>query len=127
MSETHSAGLQTEFYSDRNVLTISLHASSSGMIAIATGLQFHTFTGLIDEVGAEGAEGFNINIPFHGLEERLFSLSLPHLSLTSISPVFGDSEYLGAFYSIVLPIANAFRPDLVIYVPGLLLDYGSCL
>ncbi len=70
--------------------------------------------GLISEVGSDGALGFNVNIPFNRGDE-----SLVIFILLVLSKEFGDSEYLGAFHTVVIPIASAFRPSIVILAAGL--------
>merc|ERR1711962_759508 len=52
-----------------------------------------------DMVGEGTGKGFNINIPFNGRK-------------------MGDSEYLLAFQSLVLPIAYQFQPELVLVSAG---------
>jgi acetoin utilization deacetylase AcuC-like enzyme len=83
---------------------------------------------LSSEVGGEGAEGFNLNIPFptqNGEGTNIFDiLCFEELNLMLFSE-FGDSEYLGSFYSIVVPIGQAFRPDIVILAAGLLCFLAS--
>lgn len=46
--------------------------------------------------------GFNINIGWGG----------------SLNPPMGDAEYLAAFRSIVMPIANDFQPDIILVSSG---------
>ena len=52
-----------------------------------------------DMVGEGLGQGFNVNIPFNGRK-------------------MGDTEYLMAFQSIVLPIAYEFDPQLVLVSAG---------
>lgn len=52
-----------------------------------------------DMVGEGPGKGFNVNIPFNGRK-------------------MGNSEYLVAFQSIVLPIAYEFNPQLVLVSAG---------
>jgi len=46
--------------------------------------------------------GFNVNIGWGG----------------SLNPPMGDAEYLAAFRSIVMPIAQDFQPDVVLVSCG---------
>lgn len=46
--------------------------------------------------------GFNVNIGFSG----------------GVDPVIGDAEYLSAFRSIIMPIAEEFKPDFVFISAG---------
>ncbi|MCX6677572.1 MAG: histone deacetylase [Methanothrix sp.] len=55
-------------------------------------------TGRADEVGEDGAEGFTVNVP------------LPAGT--------GDAGYLMAYREILLPIANEFKPDIVLVSAG---------
>ena len=50
-------------------------------------------------VGEASGEGFNINVPFNGRK-------------------MGDAEYAMAFQSVVLPVAQEFRPELVLVAAG---------
>ena len=50
-------------------------------------------------MGQGEGEGFNVNIPWNGLQ-------------------FGDSEYMLAFLQVVLPIAQEFRPQLILISAG---------
>ncbi len=75
------------FYSDRKVLFIDLH-----QIGIYPG------TGYVDEIGAEGGEGFTVNFPL--------------VAGTS------DKAYELIFDEIILPLAREFNPELVIRYGG---------
>ncbi|MCZ6836621.1 MAG: histone deacetylase [Planctomycetota bacterium] len=59
---------------------------------------FYPGTGHVDEVGYGQGEGKTINLP--------------------LPPELGDDEYLGLFLEIVMPIAKAFDPDLVLVSAG---------
>lgn len=54
------------------------------------------------QVGSGGAQGFNVNIAFGG----------------NLDPPMTDVEYLAAFRTIVLPIAQQFNPDIVLVSAG---------
>ncbi|TSK92924.1 Histone deacetylase 4 [Bagarius yarrelli] len=90
----HGNGTQQAFYSDPNVLYLSLHRYDDG--------NFFPGSGAPDEVGAGPGVGFNVNMAFTG----------------GLEPPMGDVEYLAAFRSIVMPIANEFAPDVVLVSSG---------
>ncbi len=85
----HGNGTQSIFYSDPNVLTISLHQDRC----------YPADSGGIDERGEGAGAGANLNIP------------LPAGS--------GEGAYLEAFERIVLPALERFGPELVIVASGL--------
>lgn len=58
----------------------------------------YPFTGKVDEVGAGAGVGYNVNVP------------LPRFT--------GDGGYVRAFQQVVVPIAEQFRPDLIIVSAG---------
>lgn len=84
----HGNGTQHAFYGDPSVLFVSLHQD---------GL-YPEESGSLDEVGEGDGAGFNVNVP------------LPAGS--------GDAAYQAAFDRVVLPIARAFRPELVLVSAG---------
>lgn len=84
----HGNGTQKMFYQDKRVLYVSLHQAP-----------FYPGTGTPEEVGASGAEGYNVNI--------------------AIPPQAGPNAYAEAFQTIVLPILNAFEADIVLVSAGL--------
>ena len=55
--------------------------------------------GALLEVGSGAGKGYNVNIPW------------PHEGV-------GDTEYLAAFHSIIMPIALAFNPQVVLVSAG---------
>lgn len=59
---------------------------------------FYPGTGQADEVGGPGAEGFNVNVP--------------------LPPACGDADYREVFEQVLLPIGEAFRPELVLVSAG---------
>lgn len=89
----HGNGIQHAFYTDPNVLYVSLHVFQGGKF----------YPGLPDGnsnyCGDGAGLGKNVNIPWaeHGM---------------------GDAEYLYAFQEIIVPIATEFDPDLVIISAG---------
>ncbi|KAG7492311.1 hypothetical protein MATL_G00013610 [Megalops atlanticus] len=90
----HGNGTQQAFYSDPSVLYISLHRYDDG--------NFFPGSGAPEEVGAGPGEGYNVNIAWTG----------------GVEPPMGDVEYLTAFRTVVMPIANEFSPDVVLVSAG---------
>jgi acetoin utilization deacetylase AcuC-like enzyme len=84
----HGNGTQTAFLGDPNVLFISLHQDDL----------YPPGWGAVDQAGEGKGEGTTVNIP------------LPAGT--------GNVGYLCAFERIVLPVAIAFRPELVIVSAG---------
>ncbi|XDV35640.1 hypothetical protein PO909_005542 [Leuciscus waleckii] len=84
----HDNETEQMFYTDPNVLYISLH--------------HYDGTGGPNRTGSDGAEGFNVNVAWSG------GLSLP----------MGDAEYLAAFRTVVMPIAHEFSPNVVLVSAG---------
>ncbi|KAL2081542.1 hypothetical protein ACEWY4_023395 [Coilia grayii] len=69
----HGNGTQQAFYSDPNILYVSLHRYDDG--------NFFPGSGAPDEVGSGPGVGFNVNMAFTG----------------GLEPPMGDAEYLAAF------------------------------
>lgn len=90
----HGNGTQEVFYSDPNVLYISLHRYDDG--------NFFPGSGSPAEVGSGAGEGFNVNVAWTG----------------GLNPPMGDAEYLAAFRTVVMPIAQEFSPDVVLVSAG---------
>ncbi|KAK2897961.1 histone deacetylase 7 isoform X1 [Channa argus] len=90
----HGNGTQEVFYSDPSVLYISLHRYDNG--------NFFPGSGSPAEVGSGAGEGFNVNVAWTG----------------GLDPPMGDAEYLAAFRSVVMPIAQEFSPDVVLVSAG---------
>ncbi|KAM9296115.1 histone deacetylase 5 [Gastrophryne carolinensis] len=90
----HGNGTQQAFYSDPNVLYVSLHRYDDG--------NFFPGSGSPEEVGTGSGVGYNVNIAWTG----------------GVDPPFGDAEYLAAFRMVVMPIAKEFCPDLVLVSAG---------
>ncbi|XP_068446338.1 histone deacetylase 4-like isoform X2 [Clinocottus analis] len=90
----HGNGTQQAFYDDPNVLYLSIHRYDDG--------NFFPGSGAPDEVGSGSGVGFNVNVAFTG----------------GLDPPMGDVEYLAAFRSVVMPIANEFAPDIVLVSSG---------
>ncbi|XP_051566362.1 histone deacetylase 4-like isoform X2 [Myxocyprinus asiaticus] len=90
----HGNGTQQAFYNNPNVLYVSLHRYDDG--------NFFPGSGAPDEVGIGPGVGFNVNMAFTG----------------GLEPPMGDAEYLAAFRTVVMPIANEFAPDVVLVSSG---------
>nr|XP_057937519.1 histone deacetylase 4 isoform X3 [Doryrhamphus excisus] len=90
----HGNGTQQAFYTDPNVLYLSLHRYDDG--------NFFPGSGAPEEVGSGPGTGFNVNMAFTG----------------GLEPPMGDAEYLAAFRTVVMPIANEFAPDVVLVSSG---------
>ncbi|CAL8266329.1 unnamed protein product [Lota lota] len=90
----HGNGTQQAFYGDPNVLYLSLHRYDDG--------NFFPGSGAPDEVGTGAGVGFNVNMAFTG----------------GLEPPMGDADYLAAFRTVVMPIANEFAPDVVLVSSG---------
>jgi acetoin utilization protein AcuC len=80
----HGDGVQTIFYDDPRVLTVSLHE---------TPLALFPGTGFPDETGGEGAEGTSVNV--------------------ALPPGTSDAGWLRAFHSVVPSVVRAFRPQVL--------------
>ena len=85
----HGDGVQAVFYRDPRVLTISLHED---------GRYLFPGTGFVDEVGEGDGLGFSVNVP--------------------LPPYTRDEAWMHAFDSIVLPLADAFRPEVLFTQTG---------
>ncbi|XP_036400901.1 histone deacetylase 4-like isoform X2 [Megalops cyprinoides] len=90
----HGNGTQQAFYSDPNVLYLSLHRYDDG--------NFFPGSGAPEEIGSGPGVGFTVNMAFTG----------------GLEPPMGDAEYLAAFRTVVMPIAHEFAPDMVLVSSG---------
>ncbi|KAI5635197.1 histone deacetylase domain-containing protein [Phthorimaea operculella] len=90
----HGNGTQQIFYEDPHVLYISIHRHDDG--------NFFPGTGAASECGAGAGLGYNVNIAW----------------CSGTNPPLGDAEYLAAFRSIVMPIAKAYDPEIVLVSCG---------
>lgn len=84
----HGNGTESAFYDDPNVLFVSLHQDRN----------FPPERGMVEDIGTGKGEGYNINIP------------LPAGT--------GNAGYMYALKEIVGPIADQFKPDLVLISAG---------
>ena len=78
-------GTSDIYYSDSSVLYISLHQDPRTI---------YPGTGFVEQVGKGKGEGYNVNVP--------------------LPPGTGDQTYLYALKEIFVPLAQEFRPDLII-------------
>jgi len=85
----HGDGVQTAFYNDPRVLTISLHEHPATLFP---------YTGLPGESGGPDAEGSAVNV------------ALPAGT--------GDASWLRAFHAIVPPLLRQFRPQILVSQHG---------
>ncbi|XP_056464087.1 serine/threonine-protein kinase WNK1-like [Gadus chalcogrammus] len=90
----HGNGTQQAFYSDPSILYISLHRYDDG--------NFFPGSGAPEEVGSGPGVGYNVNVAWTG----------------GVDPPMGDVEYLTAFSTLVMPIAQVFSPDVVLVSAG---------
>uniref|UniRef100_A0A8C4YVR6 Histone deacetylase n=1 Tax=Gadus morhua TaxID=8049 RepID=A0A8C4YVR6_GADMO len=90
----HGNGTQQAFYSDPSILYISLHRYDDG--------NFFPGSGAPEEVGSGPGVGYNVNVAWTG----------------GVDPPMGDVEYLTAFSTLVMPIAQLFSPDVVLVSAG---------
>jgi acetoin utilization protein AcuC len=86
----HCDGVQDAFYKRKDVMVISLHES---------GKTLFPWTGFEDEIGEGPGVGFNVNVP---LPLGIF-----------------DEAYMTVFNKIVLPLINAYEPDVIILELGM--------
>lgn len=85
----HGDGVQTAFYDDPRVLTISLHESPRTLFP---------GTGLPTECGGDGADGYAVNV------------ALPAAT--------GDAGWLRAFHAVVPPLVRTFQPWILVSQHG---------
>jgi len=86
----HGDGVQSAFYQRKDVMTISLHE---------TGKTLFPWGGFEDEIGEGLGRGFNVNV--------------------SLPPETYDEAFLAAFDTVVVPLAEAFKPDALVVELGL--------
>uniref|UniRef100_A0A8C2WCV4 Protein deacetylase HDAC6 n=1 Tax=Cyclopterus lumpus TaxID=8103 RepID=A0A8C2WCV4_CYCLU len=89
----HGNGTQHMFEDDDSVLFISLHRYDNGTFFPSSE------DAAPDRVGVSKGAGFNVNVAWSGGR-------------------MGDSDYLAAFHSVVMPIATEFNPGLVLVSAG---------
>ena len=86
----HGDGVQHAFYNSDQVLTISLHQS---------GTYLFPGTGFVHEMGSDNGLGYSVNVPLY--------------------PYTNDEIYLWALTKVVLPLVQAFQPDIVVTQLGM--------
>ncbi len=86
----HGDGVQDAFYDTDAVLTISTHESGQFLFP---------GTGFADEIGAGAGRGYAVNVP--------------------LFPYTGDEAYLWAFNEVVIPLIQAFEPDVLVTQLGI--------
>jgi acetoin utilization deacetylase AcuC-like enzyme len=108
----HGNGTQELFYDCSQVLTLSIHRQTFSDPKIAGGeLLSFPECGEAKMIGGEAAPGFNVNIAL-GQGEQGAGLS--------------DHDYFYIFNEIVLPIARAWRPELVLVASGFDAGVADC-
>jgi acetoin utilization protein AcuC len=85
----HGDGVETAFWDDPRVLTVSMHES---------GRTLFPGTGWADQVGGDGAAGANVNV------------ALPMGT--------DDAAWLRAFHAVVPPVLRAFGPEVLVTQHG---------
>jgi len=86
----HGDGVQIAFYDDPNVLTISTHER---------GERLFPGTGFVHELGEGDATGFSVNLPLEAYTDT--------------------RVYLPAFESVVPPLLERFKPDVIVAQLGI--------
>jgi len=81
----HGDGVQNAFYRDKNVLTISIHQ---------TGKTLFPGTGFVYETGGAEGTGYSVNIP--------------------LIPGAGSPELIETYKEIVVPLFEAYEPNLLV-------------
>ncbi|KAI4795506.1 hypothetical protein KUCAC02_031370 [Chaenocephalus aceratus] len=89
----HGNGTQHMFEDDDSVLYVSLHRYDNGSFFPSS------LDAAPDRVGVSKGAGFNVNVAWSGGR-------------------MGDSDYLAAFHSVIMPIATEFNPGLVLVSAG---------
>jgi acetoin utilization deacetylase AcuC-like enzyme len=84
----HGNGAQKIFWTERDVLTISIHQDRV----------FPPGSGMMDEIGEGAGKGYNLNIP--------------------MPPGSGVGAYEAAFERVILPALYKFKPDFIIVPSG---------
>ena len=94
----HGNGTQKYFYDDARVMQISFHEDPEWM---------YPHDGFIKDIGAGDGAGYTINMPF------------PMDS--------GDAVYTHAFDELVPPLIDFYRPEFIIFLPGIDAHYKDRL
>ena len=96
----HGNGIQDIFYHDPSVFYMSVHRFEKGNVYphVPAASQYH--------YGASPGEFFNLNIPWNS--------NKPHTTRIPIT----DGDMLYAFHHLIVPIAQSFKPDLILLATG---------
>ena len=86
----HGDGVQGAFYDTDQVMTISTHESGKFLFP---------GTGFVEEIGSGVGRGYSVNLPFF--------------------PYTGDNTYIWAFREVVIPLLDAFDPDVLVTQLGI--------
>jgi acetoin utilization protein AcuC len=78
-------GTSDIYYSDPEVLFISLHQDPRTI---------YPGTGFVEEIGEGAGEGYNVNVP--------------------LPPLTGDQTYLEALKEVFVPLADEFKPEIIL-------------
>jgi acetoin utilization protein AcuC len=81
----HGDGVQWLFYDDPRVMTVSFHE---------TGRHLFPGTGGTEEIGEGAGRGFAVNVPF--------------------APFTQDDSWLEAIRTVLIPLAESFKPDIIL-------------
>ncbi|MFO1175550.1 MAG: class II histone deacetylase [Paracoccaceae bacterium] len=84
----HGNGTEHAFYSDPNVLTISIHQDN----------WFPADSGSVDDIGEGRGKGYNINVP--------------------LPPGSGHGAYMAVMERVIVPALTAYKPDLIVVPSG---------
>ena len=87
----HGDGTENMFYSDPSVLCVSIHRYDNG--------SFYPRSGHPARCGCGDGLGYNINVALNGTG-------------------YGDADYMMIFDKVLMPIASAFHPDIVLVSCG---------
>ncbi|XP_075978419.1 histone deacetylase 4 isoform X6 [Anticarsia gemmatalis] len=90
----HGNGTQQIFYSESQVLYMSIHRHDDG--------NFFPGTGAATEAGAGAGLGYTVNVAWS----------------SASAPPLADAEYLAAFRSVIMPIAKEYDPEIVLVSCG---------
>ena len=96
----HGDGSQSFFYHRRDVLVFSVHKYMEGTFFPGS------TAAAADQVGADGAEGFNFNVPLN-------------------TGNLGDDQYGEIVRTLLLPIVEQFAPDMVFVSAGFDIGMGE--
>ena len=94
----HGDGVQSIFYDDPKVLTVSIHQD---------GQTLFPGTGALDEIGEKDGKNYSINMPLH--------------------PGTYDEPYIDMFRNLIPKIMDAFKPELIVTQLGVDTHYHDPL